>query len=310
MVRRVACALASRFRFLPPVTISAGRRPNRPGSLSTNGAMRVRNLLIMLLPITVLTSGTARSQSPVSLFSNVVPATPVNKSTSPTTLGVKFWSSQAGTISAILFYRATPSPQGYVASLYSSSGGLLGSVTMATESGPVPGWQQAVFAAPISIKANATYVAAYYAPSGGYALTPSGLTNTVTSGTLNASASASVGGNGVFCSGNCFPTTPYEDANFFVDVAFASSAPALNITLNPTNPTIPATTPLGAVVATVVVTWSNGAPFTGTLSFGPPNNNGGGVYALSGNNLIINPSGPGVGPAGGSVQNVTIVATQ
>ena len=89
-----------------------------------------------------------------------------------------------------------------------------------------------------------------------------------------------------------------------------STAPFLQVTLNPPNPTIPSTTPLGAVVATITVTWSNGAPFTGTLSFGSPNSNGGGVYALSGNNLIINPAGPGVGPAGGAVQNVTIVATQ
>jgi len=186
----------------------------------------------------------------------------------------------------------------------------LGSVTMATESGPVPGWQQAVFAAPISIKANATYVAAYYAPGGQYSDTPSGLVSTVSNGTLNAPAAATVGGNGVLFAGNGFPATPWENANFFVDVAFASTAPFLTVVLNPVNPTIPSTTPLGTVVATVTVTWSDGSPFTGTLSFGPPNNNGGGVYALSGNNLIINPSGPGVGPAGGSVQNVTIVATQ
>jgi hypothetical protein len=310
MICRVACTLASRIPFLPPLTTPTGRRRDTPLSLSESRHMRMRRLLI-ILPLALLTGGTAQSQSTVSMFTNVVPATAVDKNRNPTTLGVKFWSSEPGTISSILFYRAAQSPQGYVASLYSADGStVLGSVTMATESGPVPGWQQAVFAAPISIKPNTTYVAAYYAPSGQYSDTSFGLTSTVSNGTLSAPAAALVGGNGVLYNGNGFPSNPRESTNFFVDVAFASTAPFLNIVVNPTNPTIPSTTPLGAVVATVTVTWSNGAPFTGTLSFGPPNSNGGGVYALSGNNLIINPSGPGVGPAGGSIQNVTIVATQ
>jgi hypothetical protein len=310
MIRRVASTLVSRILFVPPKMRLTDRRPNTALWLPVSGHIRLRPLLILLLPLALLMSGTARSQSTVSMFTNVVPTAPVDKTTKPTTLGVKFWSSQAGSIAAILFYRAAKSPSGYVATLYSSNGStVLGSVTMATESGPVPGWQQAVFAAPISINANTTYVAAYYAPSGQYADTSSGLTNTVTSGTLNAPAASTVGGNGVDCRGKCFPNSTGSD-NFFVDVAFTSSAPVLNIALNPTNPTIPSTAPLGTVVATVSVTWSNGAPFTGTLSFGPPNSNGGGVYALSGNNLIINPAGPGVGAAGGSVQNVTIVATQ
>ena len=311
MMRCVASTLVSRILFVPPKMRLTDRRSNTTLWLPASGHIRLRPLSILLLPLALLMSGTAWSQSTVSMFSNVVPTTPTNKTTKATTLGVKFWSSQAGTISSILFYRAAKSPRGYVATLFSSNGStVLGSVTMARESGPVPGWQQAVFAAPISINANTTYVAAYYAPSGQYADTASGLTNTVTSGALNAPAASTVGGNGADCQGQCFPNSTGGNTNYFVDVAFTASAAFLNIALNPTNPTIPSTTPSGAVVATVSVTWSNGAPFTGTLSFGPPNNNNGGVYALSGNNLIINPSGPGVGAAGGSVQNVTIVATQ
>jgi hypothetical protein len=309
MMRSIASTLVSRILLVPPKMRLTDR--SRALWLPATGHIKLRRLLILLLPFALLMSGTARSQSTDSLFTDVVPTTPVEKTTNATTLGVKFWSSQTGSIAAILFYRAAKSPNGYVATLYSSKGStVLGSVTMATESGPVLGWQQAVFAAPISISANTTYVAAYYAPSGQYAETSTGLTNTVTSGALNAPASSTVGGNGVHCRGNCFPNSTGGDANFFVDVAFTASAPVLNIALSPANPTIPSTTPLGAVVATVSVTWSNGAPFAGTLSFGSPNSNGGGVYALSGNNLIINPSGPGVSTAGGSVQNVTIVATQ
>jgi hypothetical protein len=35
-----------------------------------------------------------------------------------------------------------------------------------------------------------------------------------------------------------------------------------------------------------------------------------GTFAISGNNLIIDPAGPGVSADGGTVQNVTITAIQ
>ena len=88
-------------------------------------------------------------------------------------------------------------------------------------------------------------------------------------------------------------------------------SPYLSVALTPANPTIPSTAALGSMVAKITATWSDGSPFTGTIAFGSPNSNGGGVYAIdSSHNLIINPSGPGVGSAGGLVENVTIVATQ
>jgi hypothetical protein len=68
--------------------------------------------------------------------------------------------------------------------------------------------------------------------------------------------------------------------------------------------------PKGAVVADIVVAMSDGSPFTGTLGFGPPNYDAGGAFAISGSNLIINPSGAGVGSDGGTIQNCTIVANQ
>jgi hypothetical protein len=273
-------------------------------------------LFIILLPLISLMSSIqclAQSQPPVSIFSNALPANSAVSDETPRTLGVKFWSAQPGTISGIRFYRGAKSPSGYVANLYSANGTtLLGSVKMATESGPVPGWQQAVFAAPISIRANTTYVAAYYAPSGRYASTPHGLTQTVSNGPLSAPSASLVGGNGVFISGLAFPITGHQMTNFFVDVAFAPAGlPYLNMVMSPANPTIPSTTPSGAKLAQIAVTWSDGSPFTGTLSFGAPNFSYGGVYALdSNNNLTISPLGPGVGSAGGSTENVTIVATQ
>jgi hypothetical protein len=67
---------------------------------------------------------------------------------------------------------------------------------------------------------------------------------------------------------------------------------------------------LGSVVATITASWSNGSPFTGTLSFAQPYSNAQGVFAISGNNLIIDPSGPGVTSSANTTLNVTVVATQ
>jgi hypothetical protein len=87
--------------------------------------------------------------------------------------------------------------------------------------------------------------------------------------------------------------------------------PTLNIAFNPPNPTTPAKSPPGTVVAAIHVTWSNGQPFTGTVAFGPPNGSDGGTFAIDGNfNVIVASNGPGVAGDGNTVQNVTVVATQ
>jgi hypothetical protein len=86
------------------------------------------------------------------------------------------------------------------------------------------------------------------------------------------------------------------------------------ITVTPNTPQLPDTTSRGAVVATYTVTMSDGSPFVGTIGFGPPNFDAGGIFALTGSptsgNVIVNPSGPGVGPNLSTVtDHITLVAT-
>jgi hypothetical protein len=81
------------------------------------------------------------------------------------------------------------------------------------------------------------------------------------------------------------------------------------ITVNPETPFIPDTTPLGAVVATYTVSMSDGTPFTGTVRFGAPSYDAGGIFALSGDKIVVSPSGPGVGPNMSSITDqVTLEA--
>jgi hypothetical protein len=86
--------------------------------------------------------------------------------------------------------------------------------------------------------------------------------------------------------------------------------PTLSLSLSPSSPSVASNAALGSAVATITATWSDGSPFTGTLSFGSPYSNDNATFAISGNNLIINPAGPGVSADANTVQNVTIVATQ
>jgi len=264
--------------------------------------------LLFGLSLAVLVREEASAQS-INIFGNAVPSDPTGGG-NKVMLGVKFWSSQSGTISAIRFYRAAASSNGYVASLYSAGGALLGSATLAHESGPVPGWQVANFASPIPVSANKTYVAAYFSAAGQGAGDPEKLKNGVVNGPLTAPASSAAGGNGVYNSKNAFPKSSLEASNYYVDVLFTPTGATLVLNVNPANPSIPANTPLGSVVATITPTWSDGSPFTGKLSFAQPYSNDQGVFAISGHNLIINPSGSGVSADANTVQNVTIVATQ
>jgi hypothetical protein len=89
------------------------------------------------------------------------------------------------------------------------------------------------------------------------------------------------------------PTTP------------TTATPTLLLSFNPPNPSISATAPAGTVVTTITAAWSNGSPFTGSIALANSDN---GAFALSGQNLIT--TGTGLTADGGTVQNVTITATQ
>jgi hypothetical protein len=68
------------------------------------------------------------------------------------------------------------------------------------------------------------------------------------------------------------------------------------IEVSPTPPKVPDTAPGGTVVARYSVRMSDSSPFTGTVRFGPPHYDDNGKFALAGNNIIVNPDGPGIGP--------------
>jgi hypothetical protein len=139
-------------------------------------------------------------------------------------LGVKFRSDAAGTIEGIRFYKAAANTGTHVGSLWTTAGAQLAQATFSNET--ASGWQQVKFSSPVSIEANTTYVAGYYAPNGHYSANGPTFASAVDNPPLHALANSS-SPNGVYAYGAApsFPTNTYQSSNYWVDVLFNPAPP-------------------------------------------------------------------------------------
>ena len=143
-------------------------------------------------------------------------------------LGVKFKSDVAGTIAGIRFYKAVANTGTHIGNLWTSNGTLLATATFTSET--ASGWQQALFATPVTIASNTVYVASYHANNGHYSVDANyfsgkGVDNPPLHGLMNDV----FGGNGVYRYGasSVFPNQSYNAANYWVDVVFQAGLPQL-----------------------------------------------------------------------------------
>ena len=160
----------------------------------------------------------------VSLFAaNATPTTVDVNDANSVELGMKFTSSQAGTVTGIRFYKGAQNTGTHTGTLWSASGANLGTLTFQNET--ASGWQTGTFETPIAITAGTTYVVSYHAPNGHYSATANGFASPVTSGPLTAPSSASSGGNGLYGYGSTsvFPANSFNATNYYVDVIFNGS---------------------------------------------------------------------------------------
>src|SRR5262249_2889425 len=134
-----------------PVTIRA-RAIDDSANIQTNG------------PSVAVTT-----QCPCQLFgagiSPVLP--PASDSPTGLELGTRFTSTTGGSITALRFYKHAGNTGPHIASLWSSSGTLLGQATFTSET--ASGWQQVGLTAPVPMSPGATYVVSYHSTSGVYA---------------------------------------------------------------------------------------------------------------------------------------------
>ena len=160
---------------------------------------------------------TAAPQCPCSIWQDATPSGAVDAAdTNAVNLGVEFQANTSGQITGIRFYKESDNTGSHIGSLWTSTGTLLATGTFTSES--ASGWQELDFSAPVAITAGTTYVASYFTSTGHYAATTSGLASAVTNGPLTALA-----GGGVYAygSGNAFPSSSYNNSNYWVDVVFS-----------------------------------------------------------------------------------------
>src|SRR5262245_25597285 len=111
----------------------------------------------------------ARAAScPCSIWDNsTVPTrTTVFNEGSPIEVGLKFRSDDAGTITAIRFYKGPGTTGTHTGHLWASDGTPLATQVFTSESGS--GWQQVALDTPAVITANTTYVVSVFSASGDY----------------------------------------------------------------------------------------------------------------------------------------------
>jgi hypothetical protein len=163
---------------------------------------------------------TSVAQCPCSIWQDGTP-TGAFESNDPNaqTLGVQFQAASSGFITGVRFYKEADNTGAHTGSLWSSAGTLLASGTFSNET--ASGWQELDFSSPVAVTAGTTYVASYFTSTGYPAATSGGLAAAVTNGPLTALA-----GGGVYAYGssNTFPTSTYNNNNYWVDVVYSPTA--------------------------------------------------------------------------------------
>ena len=167
-----------------------------------------------------LTVGGASAPTQSFFTATTTPATPKITDAS-VELGMRFTADVAGSISGIEFYKAAGETGTHSGKIWQvnadGTGTLLGSLAFTGET--ASGWQTASFATgtEIPIAKGTTYVVSYHS-NAAYAATSNFFATPLDSGNLHAAAGAS----GVYAYGStsAFPTSSFNQSNYYVDVAF------------------------------------------------------------------------------------------
>ncbi len=148
-------------------------------------------------------------------------------------LGTRFRTGTAGYVTALRVWRpinnasfnnaTVSSPSSYTARLWTSSGTKLAQVTIAA---PTAGaWAEATLDSPVALTAGTTYVVSYSVASGqAYQAYNPATQVSVVSGPLSTLSDGKIGVYTVSSSG-AFPTSTYQNSNYYADVRFVVPDP-------------------------------------------------------------------------------------
>ncbi|HEX9227999.1 MAG TPA: DUF4082 domain-containing protein, partial [Arthrobacter sp.] len=128
----------------------------------------------------------------------------------PLTLGVRFASAAAGTVTGVRFYKSAGNTGTHTGTLFTVSGQQLATVTFANET--TSGWQTANFNQPVAMAADTEYIVAYKSTTGSYSATLNGFGSGLRVGNLRAASDS-----GAFSYTADFPSAR-SGASYLVDV--------------------------------------------------------------------------------------------
>jgi phosphodiesterase/alkaline phosphatase D-like protein len=189
-----------------------------------------------------------------------IPAVAATTDSNPIEVGMRFRATQTGFITGLRFYKGATNTGMHVGHLWTNTGTLLATATFVNET--ASGWQEVLFASPVQVSANTTYVASYFAPVGRYAQNLDGLGGTVSAPPLEALGNGVDGANGVYLYGSSggFPTSTFQASNYWVDVVFVIAP----------DTTGPVFTNIGAAVmsTTATVSWTTNEPADSRVEYG------------------------------------------
>jgi hypothetical protein len=187
-------------------------------------------------PVQNATNALSLSITAPSTFVSIWPATAVPGTVdggpdSAVELGVKFRSDVSGSITGIRFYKAAANTNTHIGNLWTTNGTRLASATFTNES--ASGWQQVTLTNAVFITSNTIYVASYHSLDGHYSADVNFFAATnVDNPPLHALATGTAGGNGVYTYGtsSAYPSSTWDSANYWVDVAFRAGPAPLTMT--------------------------------------------------------------------------------
>jgi hypothetical protein len=241
-------------------TASVDKKPLSPRAILV--AISVFVISAALIGVARLGDSAAATQVGV-FFANSTPNTITDPDRQSVTLGLRFSSSQDGTISGVRFFKGPQNTGKHTATLWSSTGQSLATTTFTGESSS--GWQTAMFSEPVAITEGAGYVASYLAPNGQYSADVGGFDTSLTSGELTIPR-----GGGVYVYGDGgFPRQNYQNSNYYVDVVFTPDSmpsPTPTPTASATASETPSPTPTATSTATPTPTVSPSPPSGGGSS--------------------------------------------
>ncbi|GAA4167281.1 hypothetical protein GCM10022287_00540 [Gryllotalpicola koreensis] len=160
---------------------------------------------------------------PYSALGNATPSLIDAGDTSANELGLRFTATQGGSITGVRFYKSAQNTGTHTGTLWDANGNRLATATFTNET--ASGWQSASFATPVTVSAGASYVVSYTDPNGHYSADTNYFDYRGSSfAPLTLSGGEGSQDPGVFGTPGDFPTSSWQNANYYVDAIFSPSS--------------------------------------------------------------------------------------